>query len=1000
MEKPGIIKELEKKLNIEFNIHTYLGPDTLEDGEKAEYYTDKFANIRMLKIQNFDYDLFINIISKEVVKSLKSLNSLFLYGNRIKDISKLSIFKNLTKLGLYENQISDISGLTKLNHLTNIDLRYNKLINISPLKELKNISVLNLGNNQISDISALSGLVKIHALYIWRNQISDISALKRLTNIEKLSLLENKITNISELNELKNINELLLNNNLISDISALKNLKNLKHVDLSNNQISDISALKNLKNLKQVNLSGNPIKVLSEWICNFPKMGITWGESFMVNGIIFNNNPIKSPPIEIVKQGKKSLKAWFEANIKELNEIKVILIGEAKAGKTSLLRRLQKNKYNPKEEQTDGIIIETFDFKELQTFEEQKKLHGIKAYFWDFGGQEIMSSTHQFFLTNRSVYILILEARKDEKADSQVRDWLKRIQTFGGESPVIVVANKIELNEAFGLNTYELTKDFPQIKGFVNISCELDKGIDKLKELLEENILQAEFFKTEIDERWFPVKDTLQQLTSEKQYITQREFEDICLYNNLKTYSEQMQAIKFLNDLGIVLHFNEIRMSEYFVLDPYWVTTGVYKIITSNYAAKQKGEILTSNLDFIVNKEERKKEAYIPEKQKNLKYSPNELCYLSEIMAEFKLSYFSENREKILIPDLLDKETPATDAEMFINATDKLNLIYHYDYLPISIIHFFMVEIKRDIIKAWRTGVVLKCKSNINAQAIVFATENRINVTVIGEHLNKRDYLSIIRFFLDKVNSKFSLKTNLFIPLPSKSKNKNEVEYIILSNMEKAGETNYTDYKTWETFNISSLLNGIVSKEIIQRQAQTINNMYILNDNSSLLQNINSKDVDIKNKSKEEIMNMLYERFTSEFDKLHNRIDDGFDKTHCEHNEIKEEISTTYKKLIKEVKAKNIDIDKLEDIINNINNKNELTVIEVGQNIMEHINWAFKKYGDEINETQQEVYAKLKDADNWETKIKLSVPLLNLIGVNIEHSVKLNKYIKWIYNNF
>jgi hypothetical protein len=31
---------------------------------------------------------------------------------------------------------------------------------------------------------------------------------------------------------------------------------------------------------------------------------------------------------------------------------------------------------------------------------------------WDFGGQEIQHSTHQFFLTTRSLYLLVVDARK------------------------------------------------------------------------------------------------------------------------------------------------------------------------------------------------------------------------------------------------------------------------------------------------------------------------------------------------------------------------------------------------------------------------------------------------------------------------------------------------------------------------------------------------------------------------------------------------------------
>ena len=35
---------------------------------------------------------------------------------------------------------------------------------------------------------------------------------------------------------------------------------------------------------------------------------------------------------------------------------------------------------------------------------------------WDFGGQEIYHATHQFFLTRRSLYVLVDDTRKDDKS--------------------------------------------------------------------------------------------------------------------------------------------------------------------------------------------------------------------------------------------------------------------------------------------------------------------------------------------------------------------------------------------------------------------------------------------------------------------------------------------------------------------------------------------------------------------------------------------------------
>ena len=65
------------------------------------------------------------------------------------------------------------------------------------------------------------------------------------------------------------------------------------------------------------------------------------------------------------------------------------------------------------------------------------------ALVWDFGGQEIMHGTHQFFLTHRSLYLVVVDGRHDRaKQDAEYSRKLL-IRAFGGQSPVLVVLNAL-----------------------------------------------------------------------------------------------------------------------------------------------------------------------------------------------------------------------------------------------------------------------------------------------------------------------------------------------------------------------------------------------------------------------------------------------------------------------------------------------------------------------------------------------------------------------------
>jgi GTPase SAR1 family protein len=57
---------------------------------------------------------------------------------------------------------------------------------------------------------------------------------------------------------------------------------------------------------------------------------------------------------------------------------------------------------------------------------------------WDFGGQEIYHSTHQFFLTKRSLYLFLWEARKDDNLIN-FDYWLNVIKLLSNNSPLVVM---------------------------------------------------------------------------------------------------------------------------------------------------------------------------------------------------------------------------------------------------------------------------------------------------------------------------------------------------------------------------------------------------------------------------------------------------------------------------------------------------------------------------------------------------------------------------------
>jgi small GTP-binding protein len=557
-------------------------------------------------------------------------------------------------------------------------------------------------------------------------------------------------------------------------------------------------------------------------------MEIYWGKDKIGNAILLSGNPILKPPIELAQRGKSQIENWIIANKSKLNEIKIILLGDPKAGKTSLLRRLKDNTYNEKEAQTDGVNIDDIRFGESETFKQFISLHKIVGHFWDFGGQEIMNATHQFFLTNRSIYVLVLDARKDTGVASQIRQWVKRIKATGGNSPIIVIANQIDVNTGFGFeNTFELQNEFPQIKSFITVSCLTGERIDELKRILEKLIPTAEFFNTEIDERWIKIKEKLQKETRSNYFLNETRFKEICREYGIYEKAKQKDAINFLHDLGLVLHFDDMNLAEYFVLDPYWITYGVYQIVTSSIAAKNKGVVSLEELEEIVNEEKEKKETYHPTNYTKIEYSNNQRRFLVDILNRFKLCFYLPDHNRFIIPDLLDTNEPNDVTEFLRKTEDSIRFVYEYEYLSKSTMPFIMVEMHSMILNIWRTGCVLQYKE---CKALVSNYQNRILLTVKGEYKIKREFMAIIRHIIDLINNKLSDKPKQFIPLPSTNE---FVDYDEILTLEKSKISTYNYYNSQkrviDKYEISKLLEGVPSLEEVSKMDKILKELVDIN---------------------------------------------------------------------------------------------------------------------------------------------------------------------------
>ncbi|MGK7898762.1 MAG: leucine-rich repeat domain-containing protein, partial [Xenococcus sp. (in: cyanobacteria)] len=252
-----------------------------------------------------------------------------------------------------------------------------------------------------------------------------------LSNLTNLILSNNQLASLPEsIGNLSNLTQIhLAHNRLTSLPESIGNLSDLTRINLFNNRLTSLpKSIGKLSNLTLLYSANNRLTSLPESISNLSNL--TW--------LVLDENPLESPPLEVINKGLDAIKEYFRQLTQEgvdyVYEAKLVIVGEAGAGKTSLANKIQNPQYQLQDNQpsTKGIDVIKWSFP-LDNNEE------FKVNIWDFGGQEIYHATHQFFLTKRSLYTLVADSRKE---NTDFYYWLNVVELLSDNSPLLIIKNE------------------------------------------------------------------------------------------------------------------------------------------------------------------------------------------------------------------------------------------------------------------------------------------------------------------------------------------------------------------------------------------------------------------------------------------------------------------------------------------------------------------------------------------------------------------------------
>jgi internalin A len=578
-------------------------------------------------------------------------------------------------------------------------------------------------------------------------------SLGQLTQLQTLDLYKNQLTALPEsLGQLTQLQWLDLSDNQLTALPEwLGQLMQLQWLSLSDNQLTALpESLGQLTQLQRLFLYGNQLTALPESLRQLAARG-------SLKGLYLHDNPALELPAELLgpewrqvlsepskyspKPPREILDYYFSTRGESgqaLRELRLIVVGRPKVGKTSLIKRLRGLPMNPLEAETHGI-----DILPLELVCPDGLLH---ARVWDFGGQHVLHAMHEFFLRSRCLYLVVVEQRAND-VERELTYWLQLIRSYAGDAPVVVALNQSK-GIPRSLARAALERDYGPILGWVATECEpeekvpgADATIEKLRQALTATAADMPEPKKLFPKKWLAIKEWLEAM--KEPYLEYAAYAKHCTELHENDPQQQAALAAAMDELGVALNYaRDPRLRDTTVLRPNWLANGIYALLRANILAPQPlapdGVLTEAKVGEILDVASQANVLKLAE------YPREKWPFLLRLMNLFQLSFpLDDDGQRYLAPTLLPADEPPDGGEPEGPLRDRLR--YEFDVVPGPLVGRLLVRLFAviDGRKAWQRGARLRYG---DARARVWAdlSDKYVYATVAGEN-DRADLLEMIR---------------------------------------------------------------------------------------------------------------------------------------------------------------------------------------------------------------------------------------------------------------
>eukprot|EP00012_Vannella_robusta_P005866 CAMPEP_0206192792 /NCGR_PEP_ID=MMETSP0166-20121206/6167_1 /ASSEMBLY_ACC=CAM_ASM_000260 /TAXON_ID=95228 /ORGANISM="Vannella robusta, Strain DIVA3 518/3/11/1/6" /LENGTH=465 /DNA_ID=CAMNT_0053609351 /DNA_START=530 /DNA_END=1925 /DNA_ORIENTATION=- len=311
-----------------------------------------------------------------------------------------------------------------------------------------------------------------------------------------------------------------------------------------------------------------------------------------------HNNPLTYVPIYAREKDSSFLKYLKDGpQSVDANRVKLLAVGTALSGKTYLIRNVKRDALagpgSPLRSRAESLKqvllsdVSSADGMDQATQVTEFMLNKVRISAWDFGKSDLFYRTHQYFLTGRAIYLIVIRAYEVEP---RILDyWLQQINSVSvlGKSRVIVVATHIDdpkftdTKSKKARHCLNLYASQSRVDGCIFLSNKTKENFPALRKLLVSLTEEHPLTKLTISGPWNQVLNHCKyiQETFSTPAIEWKTMKQIIESKHVPS-EEWHDLLEYLRDSGIVSFQTIAREGnpDFVVLSPEWLTNMILQV--------------------------------------------------------------------------------------------------------------------------------------------------------------------------------------------------------------------------------------------------------------------------------------------------------------------------------------------------------------------------------------------------------------------------------------